>query len=88
MTVLAVIPARGGSKGVPGKNLAPVGGVPLVARAIRAAQSSGLVDAVAVSTDDHRIAAVAASEGAVVIRRPAELSGDQPSSESALLHDW
>ena len=88
MTVLAVIPARGGSKGVPGKNLAPVGGVPLVARAIRAAQSSGLVDAVAVSTDDDRIAAVAASEGAVVIRRPAELSGDQPSSESALLHAW
>ena len=86
MTALAVIPARGGSKGVPGKNLAPVAGVPLVVRAIRAAQASGRVDAVAVSTDDDRIAAIAESARALVIRRPDELAGDQASSESALLH--
>lgn len=86
MTALAVIPARGGSKGVPGKNVAPVGGVPLVVRAVRAAQASGRVDVVAVSTDDERIAAVAGSAGALVIRRPQELAGDQASSESAMLH--
>ncbi|HVK45472.1 MAG TPA: acylneuraminate cytidylyltransferase [Micropruina sp.] len=90
MTVLAVIPARGGSKGVPGKNLAPVGGVPLVVRVIRAAQASGAVDVVAVSTDDDRIGALAVEAGAVVIRRPDELSGDTASSEAALLHalEW
>ena len=65
MTALAVIPARGGSKGVPGKNLALVGGVPLVVRAIRAALASGSVDTVAVSTDDDGIAAVAAAARAV-----------------------
>ena len=86
MTALAVIPARGGSKGVPGKNLALVGGVPLVGRAIRAALASGSVDTVAVSTDDDGIAAVAAAAGARVIRRPAELATDTASSESALLH--
>jgi len=83
---VAVIPARGGSKGVPGKNLQPVGGVPLVARAVRACRSAAGVDLVVVSTDDDRIAAVAAAEGARVVRRPAELSGDTASSESALLH--
>ncbi len=90
MTVLAVIPARGGSKGVPGKNLAPVGGVPLVIRAIRSALASGVVDVIAVSTDDDRIAALAADAGARVIRRPEELSGDTASSEAALLHalEW
>jgi YrbI family 3-deoxy-D-manno-octulosonate 8-phosphate phosphatase len=85
MSVLVVIPARGGSKGVPGKNLAPVGGVPLVARAVRAAVASG-VGAVTVSTDDDAIAVAAASAGAWVTRRPAELAGDAASSESALLH--
>ena len=86
MTVLAVIPARGGSKGVPGKNVAPVAGVPLVVRAISAAHASGRVDRVAVSTDDDRIASVAAAAGALVITRPDELAGDQASSETALLH--
>ncbi|MFJ6946286.1 cytidylyltransferase domain-containing protein, partial [Streptomyces wuyuanensis] len=55
-TVLAVIPARGGSKGVPGKNLAAVGGLPLVARAVRACAGSSLVTDVVVSTDDPAIA--------------------------------
>lgn len=85
MSVLVVIPARGGSKGVPGKNLARVGGVPLVARAVRAAVAAG-VGAVVVSTDDDAIAAVAESAGARVVRRPAELAGDTASSEAALRH--
>jgi len=81
----AIIPARGGSKGVPRKNLRPVGGVPLVVRAVRAAQAAA-VDLVAVSTDDDEIAAVAAEAGARVVRRPAELAGDTATSESAVLH--
>ncbi|MDH2445225.1 acylneuraminate cytidylyltransferase [Amnibacterium sp. CER49] len=83
--VVAVIPARGGSKGVPGKNLARVGGVPLVARAVAAALAAGVAD-VRVSTDDAGIAAAARAAGAGVIERPADLAGDTASSESALLH--
>lgn len=84
--VVGVIPARGGSKGVPGKNLRRVGGVPLVARAIVAARASVYVDRVVVSTDDSEIAAVAEEWGAEVVARPAALAGDTASSESALLH--
>lgn len=84
--VVAVIPARGGSKGVPRKNLRRVGGVPLVGRAVAAALASELVDRVVVSTDDDEIAATAQEWGAEVVHRPAELSGDTASSESALLH--
>lgn len=84
--VIAVIPARGGSKGLPGKNLAEVGGVPLVARAVRSAAASRLVDAVLVSTDDDAIAARARAAGAEVVRRPDDLAGDTATSESALLH--
>lgn len=84
-SVVALIPARGGSKGVPSKNLRRIGGVPLVARAVHAARAAG-IDAVWVSTDDRGIADVARTAGAGVIVRPAELSGDDASSESALLH--
>ncbi len=83
---VAIIPARGGSKGVPRKNLRRVGGVPLVARAVHAAHASTRVDLVVVSTDDPEIAAVARAAGARVVDRPAELAGDTASSESALLH--
>ena len=83
---LALIPARGGSKGIPGKNLQQVGGVPLICRSIRAAQASNAVGRVMVSTDDDAIAAAAEAEGAGVIRRPATIAGDTASSESALLH--
>ncbi|MQS37392.1 acylneuraminate cytidylyltransferase, partial [Streptomyces katsurahamanus] len=86
MTVLAVIPARGGSRGVPGKNLAPVGGVPLVARAVRESLAAPLVTDVVVSTDDPGIAAAARSAGARVVVRPAEIAGDTASSETAVLH--
>ena len=83
---VAVIPARGGSKGVLRKNLRRVGGIPLVARAITSARAATGVDIVVVSTDDPEIAAVASEWGAQVVVRPAELSGDQASSESAVLH--
>ena len=83
---LALIPARGGSKGIPGKNLQEVGGMPLVCRSIQAAQASKAVGRVMVSTDDDAIAAAAEAEGAGVIRRPAAIAGDTASSESALLH--
>lgn len=84
--VVCVIPARGGSKGIPRKNLVEVGGRALVVRAVRAARSASKVDAVFVSTDDDEIAAAAIGAGAQVIRRPADLSGDTASSESALSH--
>ncbi|MGA0532050.1 cytidylyltransferase domain-containing protein [Hansschlegelia sp. KR7-227] len=86
MRCVAVIPARGGSKGLPRKNLRPLGGLPLVARTIAAAKAARRVDAVYVSTDDAEIAAAARAAGAGIIERPAEISGDAASSEAALLH--
>ncbi|RZN97107.1 MAG: acylneuraminate cytidylyltransferase family protein [Synechococcus sp. MED-G134] len=83
---LAVIPARGGSKGIPGKNLQHVGGLSLVARSVRAALASRRVERVVVSTDDDAIAAEAQAHGAEVVRRPVAIAGDTASSESALLH--
>ncbi|MFC5799685.1 acylneuraminate cytidylyltransferase [Streptomyces formicae] len=93
-TVLAVIPARGGSKGVPAKNLAQVGGVPLVARAVRACLGSRLVTHVVVSTDDAAIAGAARAAGAALgagdklhcVQRPPAIAGDTATSESAVLH--
>ncbi|NIZ13200.1 acylneuraminate cytidylyltransferase [Phaeobacter sp. HF9A] len=81
-----IILARGGSKGVPGKNLRPVGGVSLIGRAVRAGRAATGVAAVYVSTDDADIAAEAALYGARIIDRPAELSGDTASSEAGWLH--
>ncbi|WP_149547289.1 acylneuraminate cytidylyltransferase [Streptomyces marokkonensis] len=84
--VLAVIPARGGSKGVPAKNLAPVGGVPLVVRAVRECRAARNVTDVVVSTDDQAIAAAARQAGAEVVLRPAAIAGDTATSEAAVLH--
>ncbi|MFJ8009616.1 cytidylyltransferase domain-containing protein [Streptomyces fagopyri] len=84
--VLAVIPARGGSKGVPAKNLLPVGGIPLVARAVRECRAARLVTDVVVSTDDQAIAAAARQAGAEVVLRPAAIAGDTATSEAAVLH--
>lgn len=84
--VIAVIPARAGSKGIPGKNLLKVGGYSLVARAIRTANAAKLVDQVFVSTDGEAIAKEATDNGASVVERPAELANDTASSESAILH--
>ncbi|MFG2195165.1 cytidylyltransferase domain-containing protein [Streptomyces sp. NPDC048639] len=85
-TVLAVIPARGGSKGVPAKNLAAVGGVPMVVRAVRECLASRVVTDVVVSTDDPGIAAAARGAGADVVQRPAAIAGDTATSEAAVLH--
>jgi YrbI family 3-deoxy-D-manno-octulosonate 8-phosphate phosphatase len=84
--VLAIIPARGGSKGLPRKNVLPVAGLPLIAWTIMAAKAARTVSRVVVSTDDAEIAAVAKRYGAEVAHRPADISGDTASSESALLH--
>jgi len=84
--VLAIIPARGGSKGIPFKNIRPVGGKPLLAHTIDDALSSRLITRVVVSTDHPDVAAVALEHGAEVIRRPPEISDDSADSESALLH--
>ncbi|MFF5726052.1 cytidylyltransferase domain-containing protein [[Kitasatospora] papulosa] len=93
-TVLAVIPARGGSKGVPAKNLARVGGVPLVARAVRACLASPEVTDVVVTTDDPAIAAAAGAAAEALgedarlhcVQRPAAIAGDTATSEDAVLH--
>lgn len=83
---IAIIPARSGSKGIADKNIRPFCGVPLLARTIRAAKAAASVDRVVVSTDSESYAALARGEGAEVVIRPPELSADEASSESALLH--
>ena len=93
-TVLAVIPARGGSKGVPAKNLAQVGGIPLVARAVRACLGSAEVTDVVVTTDDPAIAEAATEAAAALgeaarlhcVQRPEAIAGDTATSEAAVLH--
>jgi CMP-N,N'-diacetyllegionaminic acid synthase len=85
--VIAVICARGGSKGLPRKNLKLLDGEPLIARAVRHAKESRAVDVVLVTTDDEQIAAVAREAGAEVpFIRPAHLSGDLATTEETLKH--
>ncbi|NEO98679.1 MAG: acylneuraminate cytidylyltransferase family protein [Symploca sp. SIO2E9] len=83
---ITIIPARGGSKGVPRKNVRPLADQPLIAHSILDVKEAKLVDQVYVSTDDPEIAEIARKYGSEVIDRPAELSGDTASSESALIH--
>tara|TARA_R110002096_G_scaffold94635_6_gene212918 strand:- start:15152 stop:16333 length:1182 start_codon:yes stop_codon:yes gene_type:complete len=83
---LAIIPARGGSKGIPGKNVKKINGKPLIVWTIETAKKSVSVDRVIVSTDDDDICNVAKKYGAEVVIRPSELSQDGSSSEEALLH--
>lgn len=84
--ILAVIPARGGSKGLPGKNTVLLAGKPLLAHSIEHALAVRGVDRVVVSTDDDRIAEAARGAGADVVERPQELASDAAPSEGALLH--
>lgn len=85
--VLALIPARGGSKGLPGKNILTVGGRPLLAYSVDAARDSRFVDRVVVSSDDDAIIAAALACGAEApFRRPAELATDDAASVDVALH--
>jgi N-acylneuraminate cytidylyltransferase len=86
VNVVAIIPARGGSKRVPRKNIRPLAGKPLIAHTIDHALASALIQRVIVSTDDADIASISRSHGAEIIERPAELSHDFATSESALCH--
>lgn len=86
LEVLAIVPARGGSKRIPDKNLQLIGGEPLIAHTLRHARYSSRVTGLCVSTDDDNIAAVAQKHGAQVVFRPPELASDTASSELALLH--
>jgi len=86
MRTFAFIFARGGSKGLPGKNIRPLGGIPLLAHGIRLAQEIDRVERVFVSTDDASIAAIAREYGAEVIERPAELASDTASEWLAWRH--
>lgn len=83
---VAIIPARGGSKGIRLKNLRWLCGKPLIAHTILAAREANLVQRVVVSTDHDQIANTAKKYGAEVVIRPEEISGDTASSESALIH--
>lgn len=88
---LAVIPARGGSKRIPRKNIKPFGGLPMIAWSIRAAIQSECFDCIIVSTDDAEIAAVAKEHGAAVpFVRPAALAGDHTGTIPVIAHaiDW
>ena len=88
---LAVLPARGGSKRIPMKNIQPFGGRPILAWPIEAARASSCFDAIVVSTDDATIAATARMHGALApFRRPDELADDHTPLRSVLTHarDW
>ncbi len=84
--VLGIIPARGGSKGVPRKNIRPLAGKPLILWTIEAALRAQTISRTVVSTDDDEIAQVALAAGAEVIRRPAELAQDTSPTEPAMFH--
>lgn len=83
---LAVIPARGGSKGLPGKNIKMLNGKPLLAWSIESALESELVDRVVVSTDSLGIKEVAVRFGAEVMDRPSELATDEATTIAVLQH--
>ena len=87
MSCVAIIPARGGSKRIPRKNLKPFDGVPMIVRSIRTALDCGLFDQVVVSTDDQEIADVARAHGAQVpFVRPVELADDFTGTAAVIVH--
>jgi len=84
--ILCVIPARGGSKGVPRKNIRMINGKPLLSYALSAALESGVIERVVVSTEDKEIAEIARNFGAEVIDRPLALASDSATNESVMNH--
>ena len=85
-SILGVIPARGGSKGVPRKNIRPVAGKPLLVWTIEAAKQSKLLERWVVSTEDAEIAEIAIRHGVKVLARPARLAADEASTVCVLQH--
>ena len=86
MNILSIVPARSNSKGIPGKNIIPIQGKPLIAWNILAAKKSKYINRIVVSTDGIEIKNVSLQYGAEVITRPNYLSNDTATSESALIH--
>ncbi len=86
MNIIAIIPARGGSKEVLGKNIREFNGKPLITHSIEYAKSCDLVNSVYVSTDDERISVISSDSGAKIIDRPSNISGDTATTESAIEH--
>lgn len=90
-SAVAIVPARGGSRGIPGKNIRPLAGRPLIAWALGAIRESGAVDRIVVTTDSEEIAAVAREAGAETpFLRPAELATDDAGTIGVIRHalDW
>jgi pseudaminic acid cytidylyltransferase len=84
---LCIIPARGGSKRIPRKNIKPFHGQPMISYSIRAAQACGLFDTIMVSTDDEEIAEVARTHGAETpFVRPADLANDHAGTGAVVVH--
>jgi CMP-N,N'-diacetyllegionaminic acid synthase len=83
---VAIVPARGGSKGVPGKNKRMVRGKPLIAYTLEAALKSTKLDRIVVTTDDDEVAAIAAAAGVEVVQRPPEIAADDSPVIDAVLH--
>jgi CMP-N-acetylneuraminic acid synthetase len=84
--IICIIPARGGSKGVPKKNIRSIKGEPLISYTIRSAIKSKLLDKVIVSTEDDEIAAISKQYGAEIINRPIKLSEDETPTEPVIIH--
>lgn len=84
--ILGITPARGGSKGIPRKNIKTIAGKPLIAWTIEAARQSKLLDRYVVSTEDNEIAKISTDYGAEVLNRPAELAADEVATISVLQH--
>lgn len=86
MEILSIIPARGGSKGIPGKNIKLLGGKPLIAHTIEASLKSKYITRTILSTEDAKIKDIALSFGAQVIDRPLELAQDETKTAPVMLH--
>ena len=86
INVIAIIPARGGSKCIPGKNIKNFEGSPLISHSIEYAKDSKLINEIYVSTDDDQIAHISKTTGAKIIKRPASLATDTCTTESAIEH--
>jgi CMP-N,N'-diacetyllegionaminic acid synthase len=88
MRILSIIPARGGSKGVPGKNVKLLGGKPLIAHAIECAIECKIVSKIVVSTDSIEIKEIAENYNVEVVKRPSELANDTSNVVTAIKHAY